>query len=235
MLVLSTPESPLRVGVVSASAFAVRDVGPDGKHAAALPRDHVYRNRRRGDVRRLLRFALHGVDGRLGDGKGGGHPAVARAGHGAGARRRRVADRDGERALNTDILSVTTAPPAQYYLTDGPSRFAVTLFHADGTTPDVESSRHLYRAGGRQFQRRARAPAARWRPTAPASLVHLIAVHAGTYTVQASFGSLTQAVTFTVIAHHWHLKVLSAPADNTPTGVVAAQPFHRAGRARRTA
>ena len=47
----------------------------------------------------------------------------------------------------------------------------------------------------------------------------------GTYTVQMTFGSVVQTMTFRVVQHQYQIKVLSVPANGSATGVVAAQPF----------
>ncbi len=224
MLVLSTPETPLRVGTTSNSPFSVQSVGPDGK--TPLPYRAITFSAVQGAATFDACFAspCTVVSDWTGTAKVG---VIAQS---VGAVTLQARDGDVSQTVmiqaltNVGVLRVTSAPPAQFYLGTGVT-FGVTLFQADGSTPAIGKLITFTAPSGISFGQCST-------ETCPINTdgngyvaISLNAAAAGTYTVQAAYGSLTQSVTFTVITHQLHLKVLSVPADGSPTGAVAAVPF----------
>ena len=225
MLVLSTPESPLHVGVDSTNAFAVQDVGPDG--STPIPFRSVTFTALAGSATFDACYASPCTV--VADWTGTVRVGVIPQSTGQVT----VQARDGDLSqtvtvtalVNTDVLRVTSAPPAQYYTTDGVHRFSVALYHADGATPDVNQTITFTAPAGVSFDLCAQSSCTMSTDNNGAAFAIVNAPADGTYTIQAAYGSVVQTVTFTVFSQPWQLKVLSAPPDNSPTGVVAAQPF----------
>ncbi len=226
MLVVSTPESTLRVGVASSNAFAVQDVGPDGK--TPLPYRAITFSATAGSA---IFDACHASPCTVvSDWTGTARVAVIAQSVGAVT----VQARDGDllqtvtvdALTSVDILNVLTAPPAQVSFGYN-SRFAVMLLHADGVTPDYNEPITFTAPPGIHFDECATRTCTLSTDGGGKAYVDvdLDAPIAGTYTLQAAFGSIVQTVSFTVILQSPHLKILSMPADNSPTGVQAAQPF----------
>ena len=138
MLVVSTPENPVRVGVVSSNLFAVREVGLNG--ATPLPTRAITFSATP-DVA-VFSPCYSSTCTVLTDGSGTASAGVlARV---AGPVTLVARDGDVSQTLtvnaiaNLDTMVITTPVPAQVYAGEGPV-LAATLYHADGTPDPYET------------------------------------------------------------------------------------------------
>lgn len=126
---------------------------------------------------------------------------------------------------NVDVMTVASAPVASAYLGDYIGQFAVNLFGPDGMTRDQYEMVTFTAPPGVLLdpcKSNTCTSSSGWNGVAGVSIE---ATQVGTYTVQATYGSATQTVTFSILAHTIALTITSAPTGNVAVGAVAATPF----------
>ncbi len=224
LLVISTPESPLRVGVASVYAFETQSIGPDGVHS--MPSRAVTFSVTTGSAtfdacsaspctvvsNYFGQVYMHVIPQSVG-------PVTVQAGDGDLTQTITL-----QVLTNTDVMTVSVAPPPQFYLGES-KRVSFTLLHADATTPDAGQPILVNASAGVVLDLCAQPVCTLTADGSGTATFTVSALKVGTYTVRASFGAVAQTVTFSVISHQWQLKILSMPPDGSRTGVVAAQPF----------
>ena len=126
---------------------------------------------------------------------------------------------------STDTLTTTLAPAPQSYVDNAAGAFAVTLLQGDGITPDRYQTVTFTGSTGVVLLPCGTAACTVVTGWSGAAQVGVGAAQPGTYTVQAVFGSLTQTITFTILAHTQQLVVVSAPSGLVLAGTTPATPF----------
>jgi hypothetical protein len=125
---------------------------------------------------------------------------------------------------NTDTMRIVGSPAASTVFGNAPGRFVVALFRADGT-PDYQQV-ITFTAPPEVLLYPCKTNACPvptgWVGQGSAGIDVTVP---GTFTVQASFGTVTQSVTFTVTPSVTAMKILSAPSGSLPVGQVAETPF----------
>ncbi len=127
-------------------------------------------------------------------------------------------------ASNVDVMQVVSTPNATAYVYEPAGWFTVHLLHADGSNDVYEPVTFsapvgvIFAACGTNVC------------TTTSNYLGIAGLpvntsKTGTYTIQASFGTVTQTTTMTVATHTYQLKIVSIPGNNAVTGVVAASPF----------
>ncbi len=126
---------------------------------------------------------------------------------------------------NTDIMQVATMPAPSVYTGSDSGAFGVNLFRADGVTPDLWQQVTFTAPAGVALYpciSNVCTVSTAWSGLAQ---VGIYAALAGTYTIQAAFGSVSQSASFTVAPDFMVLKIVSAPSGNVPVGATASTPF----------
>jgi hypothetical protein len=126
---------------------------------------------------------------------------------------------------NTDIMKVAAAPTPSVYLGANSGSFNVTLDQADGVSPDTNRTVVFSAPAGVTLspcESNVCAVSSGWSGTTG---VGILASQTGTFTIQASFGAVTQSASFTVMPHTLQMKILSAPSGILPVGVQSPTPF----------
>ena len=225
MLLRSKPESPVRVGTPSNSWFEVQVLGPDGRTGLAgrLVTLSVLAGTATFSTCSTAPCTLTTNDG--------GYIGMPVTPTCTGTITVQAADGDVKQTAtftaisNTDNIQVISTPSPNVYLGDEAGPFTIRLLRSDGATPDPLQTvtfsgppdLTLWPCGtntcsittdwGGQASITSHPP------------------HAGTYTMQVAYGDVLQQETFTVTKRTMQLKLVSAPPDNSATGIVANVPF----------
>jgi hypothetical protein len=126
---------------------------------------------------------------------------------------------------NTDVMQVVTAPPPAVPLGQGSPLFGILLLRADGVTPDWQELVTFTASPGATLSPCSSAicqVSTGWDGTTG---VRIGATQAGTYTVTARFGAVTQTVTAVFTTQASRMNLLSAPSPQQTVGQVADKPF----------
>ncbi len=127
-------------------------------------------------------------------------------------------------ASNVDVMQVVSTPSATAYVYEPAGTFTVRLLHADGSN-DVYEPVTFSAPAGVIFGACGTNVC-----TATSNYLGIAGLpvntsKTGTYTIQASYGTVTQTTSMTVATHTYQLNIVSMPGNNAVTGVVAAAPF----------
>ena len=225
MAVLSSPESPIRVGQASSNWFEIEVLAPDGH--SPLP----YRSVTFSVLSGSATFsACSASPCKVTTDQSGifGMPVTPTS---AGTIMVQAADGDVKQTAsftatsNTDIMQVTSFPNATVSLGDEAGTFAVRLLQSNGTQPDPQ--RTVIFSGPPEINFEACGSNICSITTDFAGQVAATPLpgKVGTYTVQAAYGEVVQTATFTVSKRIMQLHLISSPPDNSATGLAAQIPF----------
>ena len=124
-----------------------------------------------------------------------------------------------------DTMSVYSAPAASAYVGEGNGLFLVRLLRGDGVTGDYGEMVTFHLSPGTQLTNCPGQTCQLYTNSQGYAGGNTAANVAGTFTIQASYGALSQTVTFSTKARSLSLNVLSAPSGKIPIGTVATTPF----------
>ncbi len=126
---------------------------------------------------------------------------------------------------NANVLVMTTAPSGTSYVgSPTPAALSARLFASDGVTP-LFGRTLVFSAPAGVLLDACGASTCTLSTTFSTVGTAVIPQIAGTFTVQVTDGVSVQTATFTAVPRTPQLKVLSAPADGSSIGMVAATPF----------
>ncbi len=125
---------------------------------------------------------------------------------------------------NTDILQTHVLPRATAFVNESAGQFQVQLLHTNGS-PDPLESLTFTASAGTTIDQCGSSSCSLATDANGLATISLTPHQLGTATVQASYGSLLQTASVTVIQHTLQLNVLSAPSGSFPVGVTVATPF----------
>ena len=125
---------------------------------------------------------------------------------------------------NTDTMQTHVLPKATAFINESAGQFQVQLLHGDGS-PDALESVTFTALAGTTIDQCGTSSCSLATDASGIATISLTSHQLGTATVQASYGTLTQSVSFTVIQHTLQLNVVSAPSGSFPVGITVAKPF----------
>ncbi len=125
---------------------------------------------------------------------------------------------------NIDTIQTRALPKATAFINESAGQFQVQLLHGDGS-PDSLESVTFTASAGTTIDQCGTSSCSLATDGGGLAKISLTSYQVGTATVQASYGTLTQLASFTVIQHTLQLNVLSAPSGSFPVGVTVATPF----------
>ncbi len=125
---------------------------------------------------------------------------------------------------NTDTMQTRALPRATAFINESAGQFQVQLLHGDGS-PDPLESVTFTTSAGTTIDQCGTSSCSLATDGSGLATISLTSHQLGAATVQASYGTLTQLASFTVIQHTLQLNVLSAPSGSFPVGVTVATPF----------
>ena len=124
---------------------------------------------------------------------------------------------------NTDTMQIIARP--QDTTLGGTALFTIQLLQSNGFSGDGNRRVTFSASAGMTIGECGTAVCELTTEYFGHATVSLYPAKVGTFTVQAAYGSVVQSATFQVTSPARQLKLLSVPADNSATGVVAAVPF----------
>ncbi len=125
---------------------------------------------------------------------------------------------------NLDTMQTRVVPRATAFVNEAAGQFQVQLLHTDGTPDSLESLTFSASAGTTIDQCSASSCSLATDANGLAT-ISLTPHQLGSATVQASYGTLTQTASFTVLQHALQLNVISAPSGSFPVDVTVTTPF----------
>jgi hypothetical protein len=225
MALLSTPESPIRVGNPSSNWFAIQVLGPDGRTGLAA---------------RLVTLSV--LSGTATFRACSTSPCVVTTDQwgfigmpvtptSVGTITVQAADGDVKQTAtftaisNADTIQVISVPNAVVSLGDEAGLFSIRLLQSNGTQPDAQRTVTFSAPSDINFEICGSNICQVTTDWGGQASVMPYPKKVGTYSLQVSYGDVVQTVSFTVTTRLPQLKVLSAPPDNSASGVVASTPF----------
>ena len=224
MAVLAAPTGSYPTGTSIAQPFVVRVYGPDG--TTGLPNHHITFSIAGGsavytqcntpvcvattDITGAYSIFVTPTGGGLVTLQAADGPLTAQASFTA--------------IQNVDTMVVVSSPNSTGYVGENVGAFSVQLVRSDGVgdfgelvTFTVSPNASITGCSGNPCQGY----------TSASGVVggYVSANAVGTYSVKATYGSLSQTTTFTVVARSLSLHVLNAPTGTTVVGAVASSPF----------
>ena len=125
---------------------------------------------------------------------------------------------------NLDTMVTHVLPRASAFVNESAGPFQVQLLHADGS-PDMLESVLFTASAGTTIDQCGTSICSLTTDVNGLATISLTPHQAGPATVQATYGTLTQSASFTVIQHSLKLNVVSAPSGSFPVGATVATPF----------
>ena len=224
MMLVSAPSGNLPVTIVAGTPFTVRDVAADGS----------------GMGYRAITFSVASGSATFSGcfsqtctvtGDYSGTATVYVTPTGVGPVTLLATDGDARQSpsfvavSNQDSMQVISVPTGNAYVGNAIGRMMVRLLRPDGETVDNGKPIVFTASDGVLIEACNGQVCSLSTDSSGYAGVDLFAEKAGTFTVQASFGGLSQTVSVTVLNHTMQLVLVSAPAGDVPVGTTAATPF----------
>ena len=124
-----------------------------------------------------------------------------------------------------ETLTISSVPNANGYVGESDGSFIVRLLHGDGVTGDPAKMVSFHISSGAALGNCPGGTCQLSTDSQGDAGGKVTTSVVGTFTVQASYGALTQTTTFSTRARTMSLNVLSVPTGKIPVGTTASSPF----------